>query len=376
MFRSFPAVLAVALLFGSAFLSAVRAADEKKDAAAADADKARPVKFETIDQVELHGMFYPGKEPKKTPCVLMLHPLGKDIKEDGWDRLALELQKKGMTVLMFDFRGHGGSTSIQPDFWTLPATAGSNRTVKGYNSNPMKCKTSITFKDFPASYFPRLVDDIAAAKLFLDKKNDDGECNSSSLIVIGAEEGATLGAMWMDSEFRRYQIVGGTGVLNQKKLASNPEGKSILCGVWLSISPEIHKTQMPVTEWLKSLGKEKKVPMFFVYGSKDAKGESFAKRCLEASKTGQKLELTVAKAVDGTQLTGAALLGKSLDTVELISSKYLDRVVKEKTVADWDKHDAEKTAYVWLFGYNRVLAKIEGDKSMSPLPLMHYMQLR
>ena len=59
---------------------------------------------------------------------------------------------------------------------------------------------------FPNKYFFQLVNDVAAAKSFLDSRNDSGELNSSDIYVVGAGEGATIGALWMASEFSRKRI--------------------------------------------------------------------------------------------------------------------------------------------------------------------------
>ena len=88
----------------------------------ADKQKSERVHFETVDQVELHGTFWPGNNRRKSPCVLLLHKLGgKGSHEEGWDLLAEELAKKGFAVLSFDFRGHNDSTTVDPEvFWTHP----------------------------------------------------------------------------------------------------------------------------------------------------------------------------------------------------------------------------------------------------------------
>ena len=52
------------------------------------AQGADRVKFETADGVELHGKFYPGKG-SKSPTVILLHNIGSNTQEDGWDRLSL-----------------------------------------------------------------------------------------------------------------------------------------------------------------------------------------------------------------------------------------------------------------------------------------------
>ena len=88
-----------------------------------DKQKSERVHFETVDQVELHGTFWPGGKGRKSPCVLLLHKLnGKGSHEEGWDLLADELAKKGFAVLSFDFRGHGDSNTIGTDFWKSART--------------------------------------------------------------------------------------------------------------------------------------------------------------------------------------------------------------------------------------------------------------
>jgi len=68
------------------------------------------VRFDSFDQVELHGTYYPGDLGNKSPCALVLHALGGSSQEEGWINLAKELQNKHFAVLLFDFRGHGASS--------------------------------------------------------------------------------------------------------------------------------------------------------------------------------------------------------------------------------------------------------------------------
>lgn len=82
------------------------------------ADKPTKVTFDTVDGVTLQGTFWPSPKGKDEPTVLLLHKIGSDSHKDGWDDLAAKLQDKGYSVLSFDFRGHGNSTSIDPmKFW-------------------------------------------------------------------------------------------------------------------------------------------------------------------------------------------------------------------------------------------------------------------
>src|SRR5262245_58536056 len=85
------------------------------------ADNEEKIKFDTVDGVELRGVFYSSTGPrtgKKASCVMLLHKIGGSSTEDGWDQLAHDLQKAGFCVLSFDFRGHGNSTSVDSTlFW-------------------------------------------------------------------------------------------------------------------------------------------------------------------------------------------------------------------------------------------------------------------
>ena len=86
---------------------------------------------------------------------------------------------------MCDFRGYGNSTSVSPDFWNLvddPLTG-----LPGHPHNKllgqslaMRRPANISATYFPPKYLWALVNDIAAAKVFLDERNDRGDCNSSA----------------------------------------------------------------------------------------------------------------------------------------------------------------------------------------------------
>jgi len=376
MLRLFPLRVGLGLMFGLALLSGLSqvGAQDKKDPAKKPEEKTgdfERVRFDTVDQVELHGTFYPSSKGKRSSCVLLLHALGKDSQQEGWDKLAKELQSKGYAVLNFDFRGHGKSDRVEMPFWTDHRT---NQTLKNYT--PGKLKDKISYKDFPASYWPRLVDDIAAAKVFLDRRNDAGDCNSASMIIIGAGDGAALGAMWMNSEFSRYRITGNPLLPVTIKRDPNSEGRSLVAGVWLSMSPSLKgQVTLPVAEWIKSVGHENRVPMYFIYGAKDSTAENFAQRYAGLAKAGTKPGVTGSKAVPDTKLAGADLLTvKSLNVPELIGL-YLEKVTKDNPGGDWDKRDVEKNPYIWQIGAAvPINAKTEGQKNMLPLPLNRFLR--
>src|SRR5205823_2790380 len=122
-------------------------------------DSSENIKFDSVDGVELRGTFYPASKAK-APAILMLHRYGGN--RQAWEKLAEELQNKGFAVLTFDFRGHGESTGVNPEvFWKINANT---TLINGAKQN----RKAIRFADFKRSYPPMLVNDIMAAKRYLD----------------------------------------------------------------------------------------------------------------------------------------------------------------------------------------------------------------
>ena len=347
------------------------AADKPDDKKKKDKDEYEEAKFVTFDQVEIKGRFYSSAKKKQAPAVLLLTKIGADIDQEGWDRLALELKKEGYSVLMFDYRGHEKSKNISPEFWKMLP----NRTLKG--ATAAAPKDTIDYKEFPNNYFPNLVNDIMAARLYLDRKNDAGECNSADVIVIGAEDGACLGAMWMYAEWYRYQL-NSVG-----KPAAKPEGNDIACAVWLSYRSQLGGTpekgagyvKPNPSDWFKVVGREKRVPMAFMYSEGDKAGEEFGTTWVNYIKKDGKdngHKLTRAKAIEKADKTvGSELLQKNLPTQDNIIA-YLNKVMGERTESTWTPREVDKSAYVWAFpgtGIRPPVAKVEKQKEFNRLPI-------
>ncbi len=367
MHRSSPARRPLALLFGLTLLA------PPAPAFAQDKDNSTPVKFDTRDGVSLHGTFYPGESAKvkDEPVVLLLHRVGSHSHQDGWDSLAKALQKKGYSVLSFDFRGHGKSTAVDGrTFWGQPHN---QRLVRGFN--PAKPKDAISSKDFTPAYTPYLVNDIAAAKLFLDERNDAGECNSRSVIVIGAEEGATLGCLWMAAEWHRHPatVIEGFRSIITKVDEAESEGKDQYAGIWLSIEPNLKASGAAagLRNWLTLVGKEKKVPMAFIHGKDDDRGGKLAAEYVRHLKGNEKdsLKFTNVRAIEKTKLAGSALLRKELGTDAWIVDTYLAALREKNTPAKWTRRDPYQTAFAWTFQGRPYIAKSEKGKSLEPVPL-------
>jgi pimeloyl-ACP methyl ester carboxylesterase len=336
-------------------------------------DKAEDVKFSTIDEVELHGKYYPSSLGKKAPTVLMLHKIGANSQIDGWGNLAEALQKTGCAVLTFDFRGHGNSTKVDPMvFWNRQVNASNFAFLQpGTPAAALAKKDTISIKDFKPGYYPVLANDIAAAKFYLDRRNDAGECNSGNLILLGAEDGATLGLMWLASEWHRYQAIPNPNPLLPPKLNAKSEGKDVGCAIWLSISPTLGNKTAPIQQWMKTAGVDNKVPMAFVYGAESTADTEHAARYLDYLKPDKSKPFT-SKAGIKTQLTGHKLLNSKLDTQKHLVA-YVEKFMAENKANDWDKRESDSNTYYWAFNPNLpklwILAKSDKAKVLNPLPV-------
>jgi pimeloyl-ACP methyl ester carboxylesterase len=305
-------------------------------AAHAEPEQAESVRIESADGVKLRGNYYAGKS--RSPCVLLLHALGNDGQHEAWRALATALQKKGYGVLALDFRGHGDSTEVDPDtFWS--ASYPNRALVRGAPSD------TIRFKDFNRRYYPILANDIAAARAFLDRKNDQGECNSSNLILIGADTGATLGALWLNAECHRYRIMPAS-IGSPMRPASRPEASRILCALWLDIGPTLGSQRVNLPALLDSAGRQQRIPLVFLYGQGDTEAQTLARSCERSLKQGVKLPYTGATPIAGAaNASGRDLLQRRLGTERAIL-EYLDLLSEEKG-SEWSEQDLETSTFAW-----------------------------
>jgi hypothetical protein len=276
----------------------------------------------------------------------LLHKYGGNRQQKGWDELAQALSKE-FSVLSFDFRGHGDSTTVNQAFWV-----GSNNTIKNAARKPNK----ISYKDFPANYLPMLANDVAAAKRYLDQQNDAGACNSSNLVVIGAEEGAAIGALWINTEWQRKRLIKnpiGNWVADPQ---GKVEGEDIASAIWLSIPQKLNG--MDVGGWLKGPYNKvrDKVPMVFFYGLQDSKAQTAATKLLgelkQASTKDKLTDLTVLRSKN-TKLAGVDLLGKKdFKTEDDILIYLTEKALPKRGIKAWVPRDA--------------------DRPLLPVPLQHF----
>ena len=345
------------------------------DAPTARGQDNKPVeeKFTTADGVTLQGLFHKSPQPKSgNPVVILLYPPGPAntmLKPGDWDGLTALLTKEGFNVFRFDWRGHGRSTDITDTdlFWNNPITGPWNqKCVPGYNAFKRTGPDRISVKkDVRSSYFPVYVNDLAAARVHLDAKNDPAggsQVNTSSVYLIGAGDAATLGMLWLASEWARPAIrptiIGGNGVEVPYKLSPTPgvipdveAGRDIAGAIWLTATKPQSVYAATVAEWSKDAPKlRENNPMLFLVGGKDTAGiaasKFFYKQVLVAegnrSLMVKPLEQTFLTELKGIKLSGPALLGNDKDTgaeteiTKFLTGRQKDRVAVTAKARKWD----------------------------------------
>lgn len=318
----------------------------------AQEEDVKKISFKTSDEVSLQGTLYKskGKNPTNGPCVILLHQPGLAGKAGDWAGLAKTLAEKGFNVLDFDFRGTGESTLINPNaFWKDPVNATMMQNLA--RKKPQPGKLNLADYKTKETYYPKLAEDVMAARIALDQLNDNLEVNTSSVYLVGAGDAATIGMLYLAAEWFRSQklppaLVGPYPALAPRLggpiVGGQAAGVDVAGAIWLSPSKPtlgtVGVTTNNVNAWLDVAPEmRERTPMLFLYGDGDDKGKSganfFRNDVLKAQPNPgsplQPLKLTRSIAIDKTRLTGAELLGKKLKTEDLIG-EYLTALDKER----------------------------------------------
>jgi pimeloyl-ACP methyl ester carboxylesterase len=325
--------------------------------------KSRVVTFRTVDQVELTGTFYPSPAAMKQPCVLLLPDPRSKRSEEGLVRLAEALQKQGYAVLAFDFRGCGDSTAIKdaPAFWgqTANQKLKTYKRLAGFTDQPR----TLSLDDLEPAQYPWLVNDVAAARLFLDRLNDEGEVNSASLIVVGAGEGATLGALWLATEHFRFAVQGRRVDFNA------PEARHVAGAVWIGLSESLGGQKADVDGWLNASARIRAAGLtMFVCGAKDADAAGRNKAWL-------RLTLNPVFPNSLTLVPDADQAGQKLLARELETEKAVVRRVGELAAARafalemWDKRAGNAAYYLDRTRSAKPLQSQRAGTLIKPVPV-------
>jgi hypothetical protein len=326
--------------------------------------ETKDVSFDSADGVELQGTLYKSAKGGTSPVVMLLHSFGKDPNLGDWKGLATTLAENGFNVLRFDFRGHGKSTVIgnPKAFWADPVNA---KYMPGLaNKNPLPKKLEIKDVTAKPAYFPMVVNDIMAARVALDKMNDAGDVNTSSVYLIGSTDAATVGLLYMAAEWSRPQVVQPARnwpEIGPNLLPSNtdPAGKDIAGAIWLSAERHQSVDDKLLPKWVAldcTLELRDKNPMLFLYGDKDKlktgvlTSRFFVNDVLVAkgdkAKRVDALKFTEYSPVKDTANVGVNLLGNKLGTEETIL-KYLETLEKDrKNVVRTPNRNWTKSPYV------------------------------
>lgn len=312
--------------------------------ARAQAQAVEKITFPTFDGVDLQGDWYPSNKTTKAPTALLVHKLGADRKQ--LTAVAEELQKQDFAVLALDLRGHGASTTVDPNlFWKVPANARAGSMAKS--------PKTIDFKNFDRSYYPFLINDLAAAKYFLEKKNNARECNVNDLVIVGAEDGATLVALWNMTEWDRRRSTPNPANPFQPKIGE-PEGKDIAALVflslhtglgsgnkWLSVATPLHQAFRG--DYIKDAAAKQnlreKTGYCLIYGSEDEASAKLAGDVYNTDLNAEKNKLKLTYKVGlKTKLAGADLLGKDdLETEKKVTTYLKDRVFEARKSTAWEE---------------------------------------
>lgn len=308
--------------------------------------------FTTADGVRLKGLFHKSqKGGQGDPVVILLYPPGPGnsmLKPGDWEGLTRELNDKGFHVFRFDWRGHGKSTDITDTekFWDNPVTGVWNKKyIKGANKKPIKSDLLVK-TDIADPYFPVYLIDLAAVRMHIDQKNDQGDLNSSSIYLIGAGSTATLGMAWITSEWYRPAIHPLLGLGQTYKVVPTPgivvdpeAGRDIAGAIWLSASRPQWVKAATVQEWGRTPRLRENNPMLFLFGELDplAKDSKWFFNEVLVAKPNKRLDVkeleqTFARAIPKSKLSGVALLGNNADLktetniMEYLASRQKDRV--------------------------------------------------
>ena len=223
LYRGLTAGMLIVSLFILGGTPADLAAQDKKDAKKAKGDdpKEHSVGIGTSDGLTLSGYFYQGVGfAKQQPDAVIMMPAPGNKINEAWINLAESLSKKNFSVLLFDWRGCGlngpdGMRRRCADFprqggileggLQLPAAPrppsyhrGQGPRLEGPSEE--SGQQSGRYRDFS------LMNDLLAARFFLDKYSDSGRCNTNRVWIVSEKDGAYVGMSFIAAEFQRNSI--------------------------------------------------------------------------------------------------------------------------------------------------------------------------
>jgi hypothetical protein len=203
-------ILGVAALVSD---SADLRAQGKKDSDPAKKDE-NAIEVPTADGLRLNALWYPGTGADKVPpdAVLMFPAPGNKV-NDSWIALAKALSEKNFSVLLMDWRGCGMNAAEarvindKDQFWKEPYNQrllkSSQKSIdaKGLDYKVLKNKAEGTWR-----YTDFMMNDLLAARFYLDRQNDDGKCNSGRIWLVTERDGGQVAMGFISAEFARESV--------------------------------------------------------------------------------------------------------------------------------------------------------------------------
>lgn len=322
--------------------------------------ESETIQFESADAVQLQGTYYKpimsgadkivaAKAEADAPVVILLHPFGGQPDAAGWDGLAVTLASKGFHVLRFDFRGHGKSTVISKTFWDAGLYPENTKVFSALSKKkplPLKLESADIKKE--PGYFPMLVNDVIAARVAIDKKNDAGNLNAATVYLIGAGDAATVGMMYMSAEWSRPQKPTEAQAKFIKTLPLNgvepreSAGKDVAGAIWLSPARPASVPERAMKEWVKLYPDMRDSnPVLCIYGDGDSVGKKtslFIRDEMLVAKPGPGSKLNKLPFTDTREIAKSKLVGIDLMKVPETEKHIVDYL----TALEKDRKNVQK----------------------------------
>ncbi len=358
MTKSISRLAIIALFAGIAFLSNTRQINGQP----AEPDVVR---IETVDGLNLWGKWFQGGKGNKSDTVLLVHAYGQACSKGQWETLAKALQKEDFSVLMLDLRGHGESAKTRAlKDWTLFCEQAYNR-HSGYNLNPKANTQEIKLTSFRPAYYPYLINDLAAARRFIDKKNDSNHCNSGRIFIIAEGSICPLVMMTVSTEYLRNGVFPAVIGANAPESPAGRDIAGLIFLSWASSTGIGQSTALNVmnTAWgkpeiwqdlkpMKTLVGERireNISMMFVYSKEDTASAAEMRRWFK------RFNIAPNKKED-------ALLRKyslEVPAEKLAGIKLMDVMVDEKVKKNVNGKEVEEVVKVPLV-QQQIIAFIKG----------------
>src|SRR5262249_20380970 len=182
---------------------------------------------------------------------------------------------------------------------------------------------------------PMLVNDIAAAKRYLDRRTDANQCNSSNVILIGADDAAALGLLYLASAWRPQY---GTAF----QPAAAPSGNDIACAVWVGTTQNVRGNSLiPMTQWVNLTPQMAKTPMCCLYVADDTRGRSVATnldKALRQTRQASKLSTHIALKERAANNRDLLKRPQTEDTI----TKFLAKVFDDRGISAPQRKDIDR----------------------------------